>query len=260
MKKIFILVSNIVLVLAFLSAFAWIIKEANNNSELLGKSFDKAIIKWSSFPDKFSRAVEQVQNLPETFEATPESFKHINHLKNDVFALVSFSKSNTSRIIQLKNLRTDSISKNWEIENLDNPHRRVLNPLLYHDNSIVYATIGISGVFCIDGSSKEIWKQKKITGIVDWEYAAIGDPFSDLAVTSLELRYEYGVEGMEELLEINSSFLPIDRLRYSLWLIFVASSTLYFIHEWKLTKDRESSMKKEAMATIEEESYFLLNS
>ena len=105
-----------------------------------------------------------------------------------------------------------------------------------------------------------LWKQKKITGIVDWEYAAIGDPFSDLAVTSLELRYEYGVKGMEELLEIYSSFLPIDRLRYSLWLIFVASSTLYFIHEWKLTKDRESSMKKEAMATIEEESYFLLNS
>ena len=105
-----------------------------------------------------------------------------------------------------------------------------------------------------------LWKQKKITGIVDWEYAAIGDPFSDLAVTSLELRYEYGVKGMEELLEIYSSFLPIDRLRYSLWLIFVASSTLYFIHEWKLTKDRETSMKKEAIATIEEESYFLLNS
>ena len=68
------------------------------------------------------------------------------------------------------------------------------------------------------------------------------------------------VKGMEELLEIYSSFLPIDRLRYSLWLIFVASSTLYFIHEWKLTKDRETSMKKEAIATIEEESYFLLNS
>tara|TARA_B100001063_G_scaffold15856_1_gene12232 strand:+ start:3104 stop:4381 length:1278 start_codon:yes stop_codon:yes gene_type:complete len=162
MKKTFILVSNIVLALAFLSAFAWIIKEANNNSELLGKSFDKAIIKWSSFPDNFSRAVDQVQNLPETFVATPENFKPINHLKNNVFALVSFSKSNTSRIIQLKNLRTDSVLKNWEIENLDNPHRRVLNPLFYNNNSIVYATIGIPGVFCIDESSKEIWKQKKI--------------------------------------------------------------------------------------------------
>ncbi|MAK14444.1 MAG: hypothetical protein CMK55_02195 [Proteobacteria bacterium] len=63
MKKIFVLVSNIVLILTFLSAFAWIIKEANNNSELLGKSFDKAIIKWSSFPDKFSRALEQLNKI-----------------------------------------------------------------------------------------------------------------------------------------------------------------------------------------------------
>ena len=105
-----------------------------------------------------------------------------------------------------------------------------------------------------------LWDQKKITGVVDWEYAAIGDPFSDLAVTSLELRYEFGVKGMEKLAEIYSSFLSIDKFRYSLWLIYVASSTLYFIHEWKLKKERESLMKEEAMATIKEESYFLLNS
>ena len=105
-----------------------------------------------------------------------------------------------------------------------------------------------------------LWDQKKITGVVDWEYAAIGDPFSDLAVTSLELRYEFGVKGMKKLSEIYSSFLSIDKFRYSLWLIYVASSTLYFIHEWKLKKERESLMKEEAMATIKEESYFLLNS
>ena len=81
-----------------------------------------------------------------------------------------------------------------------------------------------------------LWKNKKIVGIVDWEYAAIGDPFSDLAVTSLDLRYSFGVQGMKKLLEIYSDYLPIDRFRYSLWLIYVASSTLYFIHEWNLEK------------------------
>ena len=105
-----------------------------------------------------------------------------------------------------------------------------------------------------------LWKKSQITGIVDWEYAAIGDPISDLAVTSLELRYEYGVEGMKKFLEIYSSFMRIDRFRYSLWLIYVASSTLHFIHEWKLKKEWKSLMKKEAMSTIEEESNFLLNS
>ena len=105
-----------------------------------------------------------------------------------------------------------------------------------------------------------LWKKSQITGIVDWEYAAIGDPISDLAVTSLELRYEYGVKGMKKFLEIYSSFMRIDRFRYSLWLIYVASSTLHFIHEWKLKKEWKSLMKKEAMSTIEEESNFLLNS
>ena len=105
-----------------------------------------------------------------------------------------------------------------------------------------------------------LWKNTEIVGIVDWEYAAIGDPFSDLAVTSLDLRYSLGVQGMKKLLEIYSNFLPIDRFRYSLWLIYVASSTLYFIDEWKLEKKMKSLMKKEAMAAIEEETYFLLNS
>ena len=65
---------------------------------------------------------------------------------------------------------------------------------------------------------------------------------------------------MKKFLEIYSSFMRIDRLRYSLWLIYVASSTLHFIHEWKLKKEWKSLMKKEAMSTIEEESNFLLNS
>ena len=65
---------------------------------------------------------------------------------------------------------------------------------------------------------------------------------------------------MKKLLEIYSDYLPIDRFRYSLWLIYVASSTLYFMDEWNLEKKIKSIMAKEAMATIEEESYFLLNS
>ena len=105
-----------------------------------------------------------------------------------------------------------------------------------------------------------LWKDSLIVGVLDWEYAAIGDPFSDLAVTSLDLRYSFGVQGMKKLLEIYSDYLPIDRFRYSLWLIYVASSTLYFMDEWNLEKKIKSIMAKEAMATIEEESYFLLNS
>jgi len=98
-----------------------------------------------------------------------------------------------------------------------------------------------------------LWKDSLIVGILDWEYAAIGDPLSDLAIACLEVRYEVGIEGIEIFKHTYSNFLDIDEYRLSLWLIFVASSTLHFINEWKLPKIRKKKMIKEATITIEEE-------
>lgn len=98
-----------------------------------------------------------------------------------------------------------------------------------------------------------LWKDSLIVGILDWEYAAIGDPLSDLATACLEVRYEVGIEGVEIFKHTYSNFLDIDEYRLSLWLIFVASSTLHFIDEWKLPNKRKKKMIKEATITIEEE-------
>ena len=98
-----------------------------------------------------------------------------------------------------------------------------------------------------------LWKDSLIVGILDWEYAAIGDPLSDLATACLEVRYEVGIEGIEIFKHTYSNFLDIDEYRLSLWLIFVASSTLHFIDEWKLPNKRKKKMIKEATLTIEEE-------
>lgn len=98
-----------------------------------------------------------------------------------------------------------------------------------------------------------LWKDSLIVGILDWEYAAIGDPLSDLATACLEVRYEVGIEGIEIFKHTYSNFLDIDEYRLSLWLIFVASSTLHFIDEWNLPNKRKKKMIKEATITIEEE-------
>ena len=98
-----------------------------------------------------------------------------------------------------------------------------------------------------------LWKDSLIVGVLDWEYAAIGDPLSDLAVACLEVRYEAGIEGVDIFKYTYSNFLDIDEYRLSLWLIFVASSTLHFIDEWKLPNKRKKKMIKEATSTIEEE-------
>ena len=98
-----------------------------------------------------------------------------------------------------------------------------------------------------------LWKDSLIVGVLDWEYAATGDPLSDLAVACLEVRYEAGIEGVDIFKYTYSNFLDIDEYRLSLWLIFVASSTLHFIDEWKLPNKRKKKMIKEATSTIEEE-------
>ena len=102
-----------------------------------------------------------------------------------------------------------------------------------------------------------LWTKDEISGVLDWEYAAIGDPVSDLAVASLELKYDYGKRGVDRFLDLYSKNFSIDQSRLSLWLIYVSASTLFFIDEWNLEKARKNLMKREAMLTIEEEIKFL---
>ena len=102
-----------------------------------------------------------------------------------------------------------------------------------------------------------LWIKDEISGVLDWEYAAIGDPLSDLAVASLELKYDYGKRGVDRFLDLYSKNFSIDQSRLSLWLIYVSASTLFFIDEWNLEKARKNLMKREAMLTIEEEIKFL---
>ncbi len=102
-----------------------------------------------------------------------------------------------------------------------------------------------------------LWTKDEISGVLDWEYAAIGDPVSDLAVASLELKYDYGRRGVDRFLDLYSKNFSIDQSRLSLWLIYVSASTLFFIDEWNLEKARKNLMRREAMLTIEEEIKFL---
>ena len=102
-----------------------------------------------------------------------------------------------------------------------------------------------------------LWKNDEIIGLIDWEYAAIGDPMSDIAVASLELRYKYGEKGAELFQTLCSNYIDIDSKRLSLWLIYVSASTLRYIHEWRLPKERQALMIREAKAAIHESFSFM---
>jgi len=102
-------------------------------------------------------------------------------------------------------------------------------------------------------SGNILWENNEIVGILDWEYAAFGDPLYDLAVTSLEMRYQYGERGMEQCKSFYSKSFELDNYRLSLWLIFIAASTHYHIKSWNLSEERKERIKHESLLTISEE-------
>ena len=108
-------------------------------------------------------------------------------------------------------------------------------------------------------SGNIILENEKIKGVIDWEYAAIGDPLCDVAASCLEIRYEFGKDLMTTFKDTYSNFLPIDNFRYSLWLIYIAASTLYHIHQWNISNEREALIKKETVNVINEEFESLLH-
>ena len=102
-------------------------------------------------------------------------------------------------------------------------------------------------------SGNILWENNEIVGILDWEYAAFGDPLYDLAVTSLEMRYQYGERGMEQCKSFYGKSFELDNYRLSLWLIFIAASTHYHIKSWNLSEERKERIKNESLLTISEE-------
>lgn len=102
-------------------------------------------------------------------------------------------------------------------------------------------------------SGNILWENNEIVGILDWEYAAFGDPLYDLAVTSLEMRYQYGERGMEQCKSFYGKSFELDNYRLSLWLIFIAASTHYHIKSWNLSEERKERIKHESLLTISEE-------
>ena len=99
-----------------------------------------------------------------------------------------------------------------------------------------------------------LWKSSNINGVVDWDYAAQGDPLSDLAVACLMIRYLNGQQDMDSFMAAYKQNSEIDEKRFLLWLINVASSTLYFINEWRFTTEDKNKMIDTA-TTIIFESY-----
>ncbi len=162
MKKILTTFSVIVIILFGLSLFGWMVSHiVKGDNKKFG--FLTEIVKFMyTFPDLFTQSVEEVKTLPKTFIPTPDNFKSINKLEEDVIILNSYSDTSDSRSIVLMNLRNDSILYKWTVKNPHLEHDRIINPILLPNRSIIYSFDCISGLKRIDSLSNLMWRQDSI--------------------------------------------------------------------------------------------------
>lgn len=97
-----------------------------------------------------------------------------------------------------------------------------------------------------------LWQQEDIVGILDWEDAAVGDPLSDVAAASMELRYLFGLPGQQRFLRTYQAYSSIDQRRLALWQVYVAAAAQHFMGQWGLAAEREAHMRSVALASIRE--------
>jgi aminoglycoside phosphotransferase (APT) family kinase protein len=78
-----------------------------------------------------------------------------------------------------------------------------------------------------------LWQDGKLSGVIDWEDAAIGDPIADLASTRLEMLWAFGLEGMEEFTQLYHRHMPhVDLTYLPYWDLYTATQPAFRLHIW----------------------------
>src|SRR6056297_1860188 len=162
MKKILTIFSLIIISLFALSIFGYLVYQISSENKKFG--FLTEPVKFIyTFPELFEQSVEEVKGLPKTFVPTPENFKSVNKLKEDVLALSSYSDTSNSRSVVLRNLKNDSVLNKWTFSHPHVKKSRIMHPLLYPDTSLVFAFyFKPSGLKRVDKKGNLIWKQNSV--------------------------------------------------------------------------------------------------
>lgn len=67
-----------------------------------------------------------------------------------------------------------------------------------------------------------LWRDQKITGIIDWEDARIGEPLADLAIARLDILWVYGKEAMHTLTDLYQSQMNLNLTDLWYWDLLAA--------------------------------------
>lgn len=103
-----------------------------------------------------------------------------------------------------------------------------------------------------------LWHEDAIAAVLDWEDASFGDPLSDVACCTLELRYKFGKDRAQRFIQAYARHREVDNERLALWQVNVAAAAQRFMNAWGLAPAIEAHMHREALASIREAGALLL--
>ncbi len=97
-------------------------------------------------------------------------------------------------------------------------------PLTHHNPTVV-----LHGDFW---PGNVLWRAGKLTAVVDWEDAALGDPLADLGNCRLELLWAFGREVMLDFTHRYLALYPVDLTNLPYWDLCAALRSSFQIESW----------------------------
>lgn len=99
-----------------------------------------------------------------------------------------------------------------------------------------------------------LWRDGAISGLIDWEDAALGDPERDLATARTELTVALGPDAAIAFRRHYDAVAdrPVDERLVDLWTVCSAAGLLLHVSDWGLPPDREERMRTVAEEVLGE--------
>ena len=77
-----------------------------------------------------------------------------------------------------------------------------------------------------------LWKDGKLTAVVDWEDARLGDPLADFAISRLDTLLVFGQEAMNEFTDCYQAVSQADLANLPYWDLYAALRAAPHLAEW----------------------------
>lgn len=96
-----------------------------------------------------------------------------------------------------------------------------------------------------------LWRDGRIAAVLDWEDAAVGDPWSDVACCRVELLCAYGDDAMERFTDRYLGATTRDPFNLPVWDVYVSAAALASMADWGLAPEVEAARRANTSAFLD---------